>query len=112
MFRMGLREEIGSMDIDEALVRISGHLMRANDLISVDAGGEIGGRISWAQMVMEERLGGQALEPVPSLDEAGRETTAEHLAQAAELAYEHLGVSEEDLRLKSAIHEALAAASR
>ena len=46
MFRMDSREEISSMDTDEALVRISGHLMRANDLNGADEGGEIGGRIS------------------------------------------------------------------
>ena len=99
------------MDTEKALVEISRHLTRANDLTSRGGQrGETEGRITWAQMVLEERLGGQALEPVPSLEEAERETTAEHLARAAELADEHLGASELDLRLKKAIHEALAAA--
>jgi hypothetical protein len=62
------------MDTDEALAKISGHLMKANDLIGADEGSELGGHISWAQMVMEERLGEQALGPVTSFDEAARGT--------------------------------------
>lgn len=100
------------MDTDEALVEISGQLTRANDLVVGGAqGGETEGRITWAQTVLEERLGGQALEPLPST-EAGQGTSVEHLARAAELADEHLGDEEADLRLKRAIHEALSSARR
>ena len=99
------------LNTEEALVEISKHLMRANDLIgSGDQGGEVGGRITWAQMVLEERFGAHALEPVPSLKDAKRETTVEHLARAAELADDHLGSDELDLRLKRALQEALSPA--
>lgn len=101
------------MNTEEALVDISKHLTRANDLVVAGSqDGEAQGRITWAQTVLENRLGGQALEPLPSLEEAGQETPVEHLARAAELAEEHLGTDEADLQIKWAVHEALSSARR
>jgi hypothetical protein len=61
-------------------------------------------------MVLEEQLGGQVLEPLPSLEEHTQEAPTEYIEQATELADEYLGDDGEEGRLKRAVHDALSTA--